>query len=285
MRKRKARNGRRGGGNRQTQRGWRKWNRERPWLKFAILSAVMVLGLWLGWGCWQTIEEVGIETQGYYAALAVAVPVKAQDFEGKKLVALTFDDGPSAATTGRLLDILAEKGVRATFFVLGSRAEQNPEILRRQVAEHEVGSHTVGHIDMTKMSVEAVRADTETMRGVIAAAGGELQLVRPPYGSIGVAAREGTGTPLVLWTVDPEDWKVLDAAKVTEHVVSHVEPWGITLLHDFYPTSVSAALDIVDQLQAEGYTFVTVKELFRIRGVEPQAGCLYASPDKLRSLG
>ena len=66
--------------------------------------------------------------------------------------------------------------------------------------------------------------------------------------------------------------------------MSHVEPWGIILRHDFYPTSVQAALDIIDQLQAEGYTFVTVEELFLIRGVEPKAGCLYASPDKLRSL-
>ena len=277
MRKRKARNGRRGGGNRQTQRGWRKWNRERPWLKFAILSAVMVLGLWLGWGCWQTIEEVGIETQGYYAALAVAVPVKAQDFEGKKLVALTFDDGPSAATTGRLLDILAEKGVRATFFVLGSRAEQNPEILRRQVTEHEVGSHTVGHIDMTKMSVEAVRADTETMRGVIAAAGGELRLVRPPYGSIGTAAREGTGTPLVLWTVDPEDWRVRDAATVRQRVVEATHDGAIVLMHDIYESTVEAAGGIIDDLRAQGYEFLTVSELAEVRGVEMVEGVAYGS--------
>ena len=277
MRKRKARNGRRGGGNRQTQRGWRKWNRERPWLKFAILSAVMVLGLWLGWGCWQTIEEVGIETQGYYAALAVAVPVKAQDFEGKKLVALTFDDGPSAATTGRLLDILAEKGVRATFFVLGSRAEQNPEILRRQVAEHEVGSHTVGHIDMTKMSVEAVRADTETMRGVIAAAGGELRLVRPPYGSIGAAAREGTGTPLVLWTVDPKDWQVRDAATVRQRVVEATYDGAIVLMHDIYESTVEAVGGIIDDLRAQGYEFLTVSELAEVRGVEMVEGVAYGS--------
>lgn len=277
MSKRKARNGRRGGGNRQTQRGWRKWNRERPWLKFAILSAVMVLGLWLGWGCWQTIEEVGIETQGYYATLAVAVPVKAQDFEGKKLVALTFDDGPSAATTGRLLDILAEKGVRATFFVLGSRAEQNPEILRRQVTEHEVGSHTVGHIDMTKMSVEAVRADTETMRGVIAAAGGELRLVRPPYGSIGAAAREGTGTPLVLWTVDPEDWRVRDAATVRQRVVEATYDGAIVLMHDIYESTVEAVGGIIDDLRAQGYEFLTVSELAEVRGVEMVEGVAYGS--------
>ena len=211
---------RRGAGRRKRLRGagrglavpgrWRRLNRELPWLKFAILSAAVVLGLWLGVGCWQEIDETGVEASGGYAALAVVVPVakRGQDLEGKKLVALTFDDGPSAATTGRLLDILAEKEVKATFFVLGPRAEQNPDLLRRQVAEHEVGSHTMGHIDMTKMSTEAVRADTEQMRGIIEAAGGKLELVRPPYGSVGAAAREGTGTPLMLWTVDPEDWRV-----------------------------------------------------------------------------
>ena len=198
---------RRGAGRKKRLRGagrgsavperWRRLNRELPWLKFAVLSAAVVLGLWLGVGCWQEIDETGVEASGGYAALAVVVPVakRGQDLEGKKLVALTFDDGPSAATTGRLLDILAEKGVKATFFVLGSRAEQNPELLRRQVAEHEVGSHTMGHIEMTKMSTEAVRADTEQRRGLSEAAGGKWELVRPPSGSVGVAAREGTGTP------------------------------------------------------------------------------------------
>ena len=232
---------------------WRRLNRELPWLKFAVLSAVVVLGLWLGVGCWQEIDETGAEASGGYAALAVVVPVKAQDLEGKKLVALTFDDGPSAATTGRLLDILAEKGVRATFFVLGSRAEQNPDLLRRQAAEHEVGSHTMGHIEMMKMSTEAVRADTEQMRGIIEAAGGKLELVRPPYGSVGVSAREGTGTPLILWTVDPEDWRVRDAAAVRQRVVGAAFDGAIILMHDIYDSTVEAVSGIIDEFRAQGY--------------------------------
>lgn len=258
---------------------WRRLNRELPWLKFAVLSAAVVLGLWLGVGCWQEIDETGVEASGGYAALAVVVPVtkRGQDLEGKKLVALTFDDGPSAATTGRLLDILAEKGVRATFFVLGPRAEQNPDLLRRQVAEHEVGSHTMGHIDMTKMSTEAVRADTEQMRGIIEAAGGKLELVRPPYGSVGAAAREGTGTPLMLWTVDPEDWRVREAATVRQRVVGAAFDGAIILMHDIYDSTVEAVGGIIDDLRAQGYEFLTVSELAEVRGVEMVNGVTYGS--------
>ena len=257
---------------------WRRLNRELPWLKFAVLSAVVVLGLWLGVGCWQEIDETGVEASGGYAALVVVVPVtkRGQDLEGKKLVALTFDDGPSAAT-GRLLDILAEKGVKATFFVLGPRAEQNPDLLRRQVAEHEVGSHTMGHIDMTKMSTEAVRADTEQMRGIIEAAGGKLELVRPPYGAVGAAAREGTGTPLMLWTVDPEDWRVREAATVRQRVVGAAFDGAIILMHDIYDSTVEAVGGIIDDLRAQGYEFLTVSELAEVRGVEMVNGVTYGS--------
>ena len=258
---------------------WRRLNRELPWLKFAVLSAVVVLGLWLGVGCWQEIDETGVGASGGYAELAVVVPVpkRGQDLEGKKLVALTFDDGPSGATTGRLLDILAEKGVKATFFVLGSRAEQESDLLRRQVAEHEVGSHTMGHMDMTKMSVEAVRADTKQVRGVIEAAGGELRLVRPPYGSIGAAARGGTGTPLVLWTVDPEDWRVREAGTVRQRVVEAAFDGAIILMHDIYDSTVDAVGGIIDDLRAQGYEFLTVSELAEVRGVEMANGVAYGS--------
>ena len=89
---------------------------------------------------------------------------------------------------------------------------------------------------------------------------------------------------MIYWSVDPQDWKLLDAAKVADAVTGCVRPGDIILLHDFYPTSVDAALEIVDRLQKEGYDFVTVEELFRIQGVTPQAGVLYASPCRVRNL-
>ena len=89
---------------------------------------------------------------------------------------------------------------------------------------------------------------------------------------------------MVYWTVDPEDWRILDSDRVAEAVVSKVESGDVVLLHDFYPTSVEAALEIVDRLAAEGYPLVTVEQLFRINGVAPQAGVLYASPEQPRKI-
>ena len=207
--------------------------------------------------------------------------------EGPKYVAFTFDDGPRRDTTSTLLDGLLERGVPATFFVIGQQIPGNEDLLRRMAAEgHQVGNHTYGHTRLLTAELDKVVEEIQKTEVLLEELLGEGDYwLRPPYGSIGKTRAALVKTPMIHWTVDPEDWKVLDAAQVTEHVVSHVEPWGIILLHDFYPTSVAAALEVVDRLQEEGYTFVTVKELFRIRGVEPQAGCLYASPDKVRSLG
>ena len=105
-----------------------------------------------------------------------------------------------------------------------------------------------------------------------------------PYGGIDAARAAQIRTPMVYWSVDPQDWKLLDAGKVVEAVTGCVQPGDIILLHDFYPTSVDAALEIVDRLQGAGYTFVTVEELFRIQGVEPRPGTLYARPGKVREL-
>ena len=207
--------------------------------------------------------------------------------EGPKYVALTFDDGPRRDTTSVLLDGLLERGVPATFFVIGRQIPGNEDLLCRMKEEgHQIGNHTYDHTRLLTAEPDQVVEEIHKTEVLLTELLGEDDYwLRPPYGAIGKTRAALVKTPMIYWTVDPEDWKVLDAAQVAEHVVSHVEPWGIILLHDFYPTSVQAALAIVDRLQGEGYTFVTVEELFRIRGVEPKAGCLYASPDKLRSLG
>ena len=207
--------------------------------------------------------------------------------EEPKYVALTFDDGPRRDTTSVLLDGLLEWGVPATFFVIGRQIPGNEDLLCRMKEEgHQIGNHTYDHTRLLTAEPEQVVEEIHKTEVLLTELlGADDYCLRPPYGAIGKTRAALVKTPMIYWTVDPEDWKVLDAAQVTEHVVSHAEPWGIILLHDFYPTSVQAALAIVDRLQREGYTFVTVEELFRIRGVEPQDGCLYASPDKLRSLG
>lgn len=194
---------------------------------------------------------------------------------GEKYVALTFDDGPRKSTTERLLDGLKERGAKATFFLIGEQIEANADLVTRMAQEgHQIGNHTWSHQrldgahpDEAAQEVERTEAALEALLG-----GGEYWL-RPPYGQVSEDA--DFGVPLVKWSVDPRDWESRDAGKVTRAILEHVEPGSIILLHDIYPTSVDAALRVVDQLQAEGYWFVTVEELLWLNGVTPEAGTMY----------
>lgn len=204
--------------------------------------------------------------------------------EERKYVALTFDDGPRADTTGLLLDGLLERGAAATFFVIGEQIKGNEDLLRRMAAEgHQIGNHTYSHVRLLTAEKNTVIEEVQKTEVILKNLLGDREFwLRPPYGLIDSQRAALIKTPMIYWTLDPEDWKLLDAAKVVEYVVKNVQPGDIILMHDFYPTSVEAALKIVDQLQAQGYTFVTVEELFRIQNVAPEAGVLYASPTKLR---
>lgn len=206
--------------------------------------------------------------------------------ETPKYVALTFDDGPRASTTGPLLNGLAERGVTATFFVIGQQIPGNEDLLRRMKADgHQIGNHTYSHVRLLTAERNAVVEEIHKTEVLLQSALGPGEWwLRPPYGMMDRQRAELVKTPMIYWTVDPEDWKLLDSAKVVEQVCSQVQPGDIVLLHDFYPTSVDAALEIVDRLRGEGYTFVTVEELFRIQGVAPQAGTLYAAPGRIRRL-
>lgn len=205
--------------------------------------------------------------------------------EEPKYVALTFDDGPRADTTMRLLDGLLERGAAATFFVIGEQVPGNEALLKRMKTEgHQIGNHTYSHVRLLKADTDTVVEEIHKTEVLLREAVGEGSYwLRPPYGLIGAQRAKLVKTPMIYWSVDPQDWKLLDAQKVVNAVLGTVQPGDIILLHDFYPTSVDAALEIIDKLQAEGYAFVTVEELFRIQGVEPQAGVLYASPAKIRT--
>ena len=204
-----------------------------------------------------------------------------------KYVALTFDDGPRADTTGRLLEGLAARGAAATFFIIGEQVHGNEYLLCRMAADgHQIGNHTYSHTRLTNVDtehmVEEINKSEVVLREVV---GNRAFWLRPPYGQMDAKRAGQVKTPMIYWSVDPQDWKLLDTAKVVEAVVGKVQSGDIVLLHDFYATSVDAALQIVDRLQAEGFIFVTVEELFRIQGATPQPGVLYAKPGKARPLG
>ncbi len=206
--------------------------------------------------------------------------------EPPKYVALTFDDGPRAKTTGPLLDGLLERGVNATFFLVGEQIEGNEDLVQRMADEgHQIGNHTYSHVRLLTAEKNTVIEEIQKTEVILdhLLDGGEYWL-RPPYGLIDEERAALVKTPMVYWSLDPQDWKKLNADGVVEYVVNNIQPGDIVLLHDFYPTSVDAALRIIDQLQSQGYSFVTVEELFRIQGVQPQAGVLYASPNRTRDL-
>ena len=200
--------------------------------------------------------------------------------EGVKYIALTFDDGPRFETTAMLLDGLKERGAQATFFVIGTQVvcANHADLLRRMVDEgHQVGNHTYSHERLLSAEESIVLQEIKKNDIILKNILGEGDYwLRPPYGLIDGSRAKLVETPMIYWTLDPEDWKWLDTQKVVDLVVSQVQAGDIILLHDFYPSSVAAGLEIIDRLQPEGYVFVTVQELFDIYGVIPEDGVLYA---------
>lgn len=182
-------------------------------------------------------------------------------------IALTFDDGPGPYTA-RLLDGLAQYHARATFFVLGCRIPGNEELLVRMAQEgHEIGNHSYSHSLFQKMSQSAVSEEIRQTADMIeTACGVRPWLVRPPYGDLSSSVTRALSEPLVLWSVDPQDWKLRNADAVVQAVLSSVGDGDIVLLHDIHSTSVDAALILLERLSEQGYDFVTVTELFEQAG-------------------
>jgi peptidoglycan/xylan/chitin deacetylase (PgdA/CDA1 family) len=181
----------------------------------------------------------------------------------KPSIAITFDDGPSGRYTGRLLDGLKERNVKASFFLIGENAEENPELVERIYKEgHLIGNHTYSHVQMTHLSEEAAVREIERTDQVISAITGEhVAYMRPPFGAWQRELEVRMEVLPVLWSVDPLDWTTENVDEIVSKVVTEVEEGDIILLHDCYASSVEAALRIVDILQKEGYEFVTVDRL------------------------
>lgn len=182
--------------------------------------------------------------------------------EGKK-IALTFDDGPHPSYTEQLLDGLKERGVHATFFVTGEHASLHPDIIKRMQEEgHLIGNHTYSHIQLTKTNRETFKQELiDTNEVIKEITGEEVSYVRPPYGTWDKKFETELNMFPVLWTIDPLDWCSHDTSCVVRRVTGKAKENDIILLHDYYDTSVEAALEIVDELMEEGYVFVTVEEI------------------------
>lgn len=193
------------------------------------------------------------------------------------LVALTFDDGPRSSTTGPLLDGLALREAPATFFLVGSRISGNEDLVRRMAGEgHQIGIHTYDHVELKGLSRRDFDLQVGKTRALLTDLLGEGEYwLRPPYGLIDPQEEDWSGGPLILWSVDPEDWRDSDVDRIVSAVVEHVSDGDIILMHDLFPSSIPAALRVVDALQAEGWCFVTVEQLLEERGAVPETGERY----------
>lgn len=190
-------------------------------------------------------------------------------------IAITFDDGPDPELTPRLLDMLKERGIKATFFVVGKNVEEYPSIVGRMALEgHEVANHSWSHPTLTKLGFESFRKQIENTNEAIAKATGKRPvLMRPPYGATNVSLNkrlnEQFGLKVILWSVDPLDWKYRNSNRVYSSIIQNTRPGAIILAHDIHATTVAAMPATLDALLAKGYKFVTVSELIAME-VPPQ---------------
>lgn len=197
----------------------------------------------------------------------------------KPMVALTFDDGPNPAQTGRILDTMEEYGVVATFFDLGSLVESYPEVVQREVALGcEVGSHSYSHKNFNTLSEEAIAEDmritAEAFRNAI---GYEPTLFRPPYGNCNDFVQAHVPLAMVTWSVDTLDWKSKNAKEIMKVIRNESDLDGkVILMHGIYKSSAQATEALVPYLLEQGYQLVTVSEMLEYKnGVAVEAGKLY----------
>jgi peptidoglycan/xylan/chitin deacetylase (PgdA/CDA1 family) len=196
-------------------------------------------------------------------------------------IALTFDDGPHATLTPKLLDVLKARGARATFYVVGQNVKLYPDIIRRMVEEgHEVGNHTWNHASLTKLGPDGVKSQMDrTTAAIVEATGRRPATMRPPYGTMNarLAKRmdDEFGMKVIMWSVDPLDWRYRNAERVTREIVTKTQPGAIVLAHDIHASTVAAMPATIDGLKARGFQFVTVSELI---GMEGRGAHVQASP-------
>ena len=190
-------------------------------------------------------------------------------------IALTFDDGPNQKLTPRLLDLLAQHHIHVTFFVVGENVVEHPEILQRAIREgHEIGNHSWSHPNLAKMSDENVRSQIKrTEDAITSAIGSRPTLFRPPYGSVTPHQKhfihDELGYEIILWEVDPLDWKNPGPNVVSSRILKETHPGSIVLAHDIHAQTIQAMPATLSELEAKGFKFVTVSELLKLESPIP----------------
>lgn len=212
--------------------------------------------------------NVGIVMLSCLLAVLFSKQDTAVSTEEEKIVALTYDDGPSPISTAQLLEILDKHDAHATFFVNGNHALENKELITAIVEQgSEIGNHTLDHVWMTKVDeAEAMRQviGNEHLLRFLSGQEGVMPL-RPPYGDINQTILDQFDLPIVLWSIDSRDWEVKNVERIIANVLAEIKDGGIIIMHDGYPTTVQATDELLKILKEQNYRVVSVSEMFALK--------------------
>ena len=234
-------------------------------------------GSWTDWavnGATAGTEGAGLRVDGIKASItakdagAPAETASSTVDPSKPMIALTFDDGPRASVTNRILDSLSQYGGRATFFMVGTNVPHNGDVIRRMVAQGcEVANHTNDHKYISKLSSDGIVSQVSAVNQKVAAVCGVSPVVmRPPGGYVDAHSLSVLGMPAIMWSIDTRDWQHRNAQRTINNVLSQVKDGDIILMHDIYDATADAAVVLIPELTARGYQLVTVSELAAARG-------------------
>lgn len=190
--------------------------------------------------------------------------------KNKKMISITFDDGPHKTNTQEILNILSKYNAKATFFMLGQNVEYYPNVVKEVATQgHEIGIHTWSHPELTKLSSEQIAKEiNNTAQAIKNITGVEPWLVRPPYGSLNATVKSAVKNPFVLWNIDSLDWKSRDKEQIVPLVLNDVQDGDIILLHDIHSTTVPAVEEIVKYLYENDYQIITVSQMLEAKGYD-----------------
>jgi peptidoglycan/xylan/chitin deacetylase (PgdA/CDA1 family) len=230
----------------------------------------------------------GLRDRDYYQIPKVPPPGARNTYSSVRVngpyLAITFDDGPHPQNTPRLLNILKERNIKATFFVVGQLAKEHPNIIRRILAEgHEIGNHTMTHPTITRLSADKLQREIGgTHKALVDIAGYHTRLFRPPGGATNATLKQKFydeyGYCTILWSVDPNDWKRPGVSVVTSRLVNGAHNGAILLCHDLHAPTVDAMPNTLDSLLTKGYHFVTVSQLLNMESAPPTPVAAVTAP-------
>lgn len=198
-------------------------------------------------------------------------------YKNKKVIAFTFDDGPKAATTNLLLDGLDKYDAKVTFFIAGTRVSSNKEVIKKAyLAGHDIGSHTYSHKNLFQLKNKNIQEEiSKTNESIKSIIGVSPIYLRPPYGNVNKRINSLTDMYIICWDVDSLDWRYKNRNKIKDNIVKNAHDGAIVLLHDIYEESVMGAFLAMEELEKEGYAFVTISEMVELKGVNLDYDSVY----------